>query len=257
MPMLLPMLPEIFMSMVTALPEVATGIAGDLGAALTAGSLGGALGDLAAIPMTIGGALGAPLAEIGTGLGLSGTTAAALGAGLSPELVGAGLGYGVGGTKGILPGILGGLTMGGGLPELGAAFGAPPGLTGTTPGLGGTTNAAGAVNPMGSSGGFTGQALQAAQPFISGAMNQPQMPAAPPPVNTITPQGGQPTAFTPSGGGPSGLSLGGNSGPDLGPWHNWWGGGGGQNTPMMGTSGAPATSSGPSSTQQSQFIPSP
>jgi len=250
---------SILPEMAAVIPEIGADLTGAIGAlgsgdvlgalGLSEGALGtGALGTglsttgagLLGVPTAIGGMLDTPLLAAGTAMGLPAEIAAPLSTFLSPEILGAGIGYGAGGVPGMEMGLGAGMGLGGGGTGLSQLIG----NVGTDLGLpAGAAQAAGNVAPSLAQGGMQlGEALTAPQPTAF----------TPPPSNTITPTQAPSTGMAPSGGGPSGLSLAGNTAPQVGPWvSSFWG-----NSPMVGNA-APATSTTPSANRQQQFLPSP
>lgn len=208
-----------------------------------------------AAPGIIGGALAAPLAGLGTAIGLPAEIAGPLSTFLSPEIIGGGLGEAFGGTKGLEEGLLGGLTMGGGagglgdlLGNLGSMAGLPASLTDVAPGIVGASPITQGL----------GLGLSAASPFIQSAIAGSPITPVSQPSKTMTPTATAPVGAAPPGG-PSGLSLTGNTAPQVGPWlTNFWNPQGMNmpnstgNMPVVG-SAAPATSQLPSATNQQQL----
>lgn len=250
MPFLAPLIPI----MMSIIPEAIGGIGsalGGIGSAIGAGDILGALGGIAGLPGAIGGSLAPGLAGVGGALGIPSAIATPLAGFLSPEIIGGGLGEAFGGTKGLEEGLLAGATMGGGLGSLGD-------LVGTGLNAAGAPGLADAAIAAGQGGGMADLGLRAATPFLNQAIasqGQPQFQAQQP-TRTIAPTPTPSVGSAPAAG-PSGLSLAGNTAPQVGPWQQtFWGGGGGGSTgnvPNMGMSAAPATSTGPSATNQQQL----
>lgn len=200
----------------------------------------------------VGGMLAPALLSAGEAIGLPLEVAAPLSTFLSPEIIGGGLGYAAGGTKGLEEGLMGGATLGGGLGGLGDLFGnvasglgAPAGLTDAAAGTTGASPIGNAVN-MG---------VQAA-PILAQVLGGQPVPQGIAPSRTMTPTPTSTAVGTAPPGGPSGASLVGNTAPQVGPWlSNFWNTGNTGsigNVPSVG-SAAPATSQMPSATNQQQL----
>jgi hypothetical protein len=243
MPFLAPLIPI----MMSIIPEIGAG----LGALGSATGLGGLVSSALALPEAAGGLLAGPLAGLGTAIGIPSAIATPLAGFLSPEIIGGGLGEAFGGTKGLEEGLLAGATMGGGLGSLGDLLGT------AASSLGAPGAVSDALIAGGQAGGVGALGLQAASPFIQSAIAGMPTPPNPTPSKTVTPTPTATTGAAPPGG-PSGLSLAGNTAPQVGPWlSNFWNPGGSAagstgNVPMVG-SAAPATSMSPSATNQQQL----
>lgn len=214
---------------------------------------------LFSLPELAGGLLAGPIGGALTAIGIPEAFATPLAGFLSPEIIGGGLGEAFGGTKGLEEGLLAGATMGGGLGSFGNLLDTGLSAMGA-PGLGEAVGGA-FTDPLGLTGtSMAGSALGAASPFIQGAINQPNVSTPPPPSTIASPTQGNTVGATPPGG-PSGMTLSGNTAPQVGPWlSNFWNPTGMNipnstgNMPSSTGSAAPATSSVPSATNQQQLV---